>query len=60
MQFSEPADENSTVTDSITFGHVTLEGAIFLDKNYDLKRRKTFDTFAEAQTWLKAKVGITD
>lgn len=58
VQFSEPNDDNSTVTDSITFGHVTLEGKIFLDSNYDLKVRKRFDTYAEAQTWLKGKVGI--
>lgn len=59
VQFGEPSDDNSTITDSITFGHVTLEGKIFLDKDYNLKTRKRFDTFAEAQTWLKGKVGIT-
>ena len=59
VQFSEPNDDNSTVTDSITFGHVTLEGQIFLDSDYELKRRKRFDTLAEAKTWVNQKLGLT-
>lgn len=59
VQFAEPSDDNSTITDSITFGHVTIEGAIFLNSDYDLKRRKRFDTLAEAKTWVQSKIGMT-
>lgn len=56
-KFSEPSDDNSTVTDSITYGHVTLTGAIYLDASKNLKFRKTFDTSTEAEQWVKNKMG---
>lgn len=58
VKFSEPDDSNSTVNDSITFGHVTLEGKIFLDSNYDLKFRKLFDDLDDAIAWVKEKCAI--
>ena len=60
VKFSECDDNNSTVTDQITFGHVTLEGKIFLNKDYDLKARKMFDTLDDAIDWVKEKCGVSD
>ena len=56
VKFSEPSDDNSTVTDSITYGHVTLTGAIYLDADKNLKFRKTFDTSTAAVAWVKSKM----
>jgi len=58
VKFAEPSDDNSTVTDSITYGHVTLTGAIYLDSEKNLKFRKTFETSTEAIAWAKGKVGV--
>lgn len=56
VKFSEPSDDNSTVTDSITYGHTTLTGAIYLDANKNLKFRKEFDEAADAVAWIKSKM----
>lgn len=59
VQFSEPNDDNSTRQENTTFNHVTLEGEILIPEDGNWKRRKTFDTLAEAKTYLNGIVGIT-
>ena len=59
VKFSEPNDENSTKQESTTFGHVNLSGDIIIPENGEWKLRETFDTLAEAKTWLNGLVGIT-
>lgn len=59
VQFSEPTDENSTKQENTTFNHVTLEGEIIVPEDGKWKRRKTFDTLADAKAYLNEIVGIT-
>lgn len=58
VQFHEPADDNATAQETITFNHVTLEGDILIPENGLWKERETFDTLAAAKTWLNGKAGI--
>jgi phi13 family phage major tail protein len=60
VQFSEPNDDNSTKTESVTFQHVTLEGEILIPEDGNWKEREVFDTEAAAKNWLNGKAGITD
>lgn len=59
VQFHEPADDNATAQENITFGHVTLEGDILIPANGLWKERETFDTLTAAKTWLNGKAGIS-
>ena len=59
VQFHEPADDNATKQENVTFGHVTLEGDILIPKNGLWKERETFQTEAAAKTWLAGKADIT-
>lgn len=58
VQFGEPNDENSTKQESTTFGHDTIEGTILIPEDGVWKEESEFATEAEAETWLKKKVGI--
>lgn len=60
VQFSEPNDENATKQENTTFNHITLEGEIIVPESGEWRRRKTFETLAEAKTYLNKLVGITD
>lgn len=57
-QWHEPNDENTTKTDTTTFNHDTIEGAIFMLQNGDWKAQETFDTLSAAIEWVDAKFGV--
>lgn len=62
VQFSEAEDAEETKKDSTTYGHVTLNGTIYMGGSNDDKRiyksRKTFATAAEAEAWCKTYCGV--
>lgn len=62
VQFSEAEDTEETKKESPTFGHVTLNGTIYMGGSTDTKRiyksRKTFTTEAEALAWCKKYCGV--
>lgn len=64
VQFSEAEDTEETKKDSTTFGHITLNGTIYMGGNNDAKRiyksRKTFTSEAEALAWCKKYCGVKD
>lgn len=60
VQFAEPADENNTKEENVTFNHITLEGDILIPENGIWKLRETFTTLEAAKSWLNTKVGITE
>lgn len=59
VQFSEPSDENQTKQENTTFGHVTLEGDIFVPEDGIWKEEYTFPTLDDAKKYLNTKVGIS-
>lgn len=59
VQFSEPADTNATKGETTVFNTPVIVGTIMLDANGDWKKENTFDTEAEAKTYLEGKAGIT-
>ncbi len=59
VQFHEPADDNQTKQENVTFGHITLEGDILIPDDGIWKERKTFADLAAAKTWLNGKAGIS-
>lgn len=62
VQFSEAEDTEETKKESTTFGHVTLNGTIYMGGSSDTKRiyksRKTFQTEAEALAWCQKYCGV--
>ena len=58
VQFSEPNDENKTGEETKTFNTASIEGLIMTNRKEDWKVEKTFDTEAEAETWLLGKAAI--
>jgi phi13 family phage major tail protein len=58
MQYSEPADDNTTKGETTTFQTPTINGTIMKDINGNLKTEKLFDVEADAIAWLNAKAGI--
>jgi phi13 family phage major tail protein len=56
-KFGEPSQENNTRGESIEFGTSELEGTIAQLANGDWSKSQTFDTFAEAQTYLNECFG---
>lgn len=58
VQFSEPADANTTKGESIVFGNQVMVGTIMLDASGDWKKEKTFSLEADAIAYLNAKAGI--
>ncbi|WP_283685004.1 hypothetical protein [Parablautia sp. Marseille-Q6255] len=59
VQFSEPTDDNQTKQENTNFGHVTLEGSIFIPEDGVWKEEYTFSTLEAAKKYLDGKVGIT-
>jgi phi13 family phage major tail protein len=58
VQFGEPEDTNATKGETVEFNTPVLVGTIMLDDNGDWKKENTFDTEAEAKTYLDEKAGI--
>lgn len=58
VQFGEPNDTNATKGENVTFNTPVLEGTIMLDDTGAWKKEQTFDTEAEAKTYLESKAGI--
>lgn len=58
VQFSEPEDSNRTKGESTEFATPTIEGGIFEDNGGVWKLEKTFNTEAEAITYLQTKSGL--
>lgn len=53
VMFSVPDDaEETKKTGSITLGTSSIEGTILLDDNRNYREYKTFETLAEAKTWV--------
>jgi len=59
VQFGEPEDTNATKGETLEFRTPTLKGTIILDNNGVWKYEQTFDTEAEAISYLQSKAGIT-
>lgn len=57
VKFSEPSQENTTKGESVEFGTTTLEGIVSTLANGDWSKTKTFDTMAEARTYLSGLFG---
>lgn len=58
VKFSEPDDDNSTKTENVEFGHITLEGEIMIPENGNWKFREVFETEAAAKSWIDSRAGI--
>lgn len=58
VQFSEPSDTNQTKGQTIAFSAHEITGTIFVDDTGNWKYEQTFDTVAEAVTYLNSKAGI--
>lgn len=56
VQFHHPNDDNATKQENVTFGHVTLEAEIFVNKFGIWKQQKSFDAFADAKAWLLTRL----
>ena len=52
VRFRLPSDDNQTKQETVTFGHVTVEGDIFQTRFGVWKQRKVFDSLSDAKTWL--------
>ena len=59
VQFKEPNDDNQTKQETVTFGHITVEGEILIPQDGKWKIRKEFSSFDSAKTWLNTKAGIS-
>ena len=57
VKFSEPSQENSTKGESVEFGTSELEGLVSTLANGDWSATQTFNTVAEAQTYLNSFFG---
>lgn len=57
-QFAEPADENATKEENVAFNHITLEGDILPMENGDWRKRKTFDTYEAAKSYVDTLFGV--
>lgn len=57
VKFSEPSQENNTKGESVEFGTSELEGQVACLANGDWSKSKTFDTMAEAQSYLDSFFG---
>ena len=60
VQFSEPNDENSTITDNITFGHLNLNGEILIPEDGEWKREYYVDAESAALSVMNAIFPIYD
>lgn len=59
VQFSEPDDEMKTKGETTEFGTTSLEGTIMVAADGYWKEEGTFDTEAEAVSYLNTKSGIS-
>ena len=57
VKFSEPSQDNSTKGESVEFGTSELSGLVSKLANGDWSASKTFNTMAEAQTYLNSFFG---
>lgn len=57
VKFTEPADEMETKGSSITYKTPSITGKAKANDDGDWRFRKTFDTEAEAQTYILGKFG---
>ena len=57
VKFSEPSQENNTKGESVEFGTSEIEGLVSTLANGDWSASKTFNTMAEAQTYLNSFFG---
>ena len=57
VKFSEPSQENNTKGESVEFGTSELSGIVAKLANGNWSATKTFNTFAEAQTYLESFFG---
>ena len=57
VKFSEPSQENNTKGESVEFGTSELGGQVACLANGDWSKSKTFDTMAEAQSYLDSLFG---
>ena len=57
IKFSDPNEEANTKTDSVSFNHTTITGKILIPSDGEWKSRKTFDTAADAITWVDTQAG---
>lgn len=53
VKFAEPSQENNTKGENLEFGTTTIEGQIATLANGDWSKTKTFDTKADALTYLE-------
>ena len=59
VQFSEPADTNATKGETLAFNTPVIEGTVMPDDTGAWKYENTFDSEADAKTYLETKAGIT-
>lgn len=59
VKFSEPSQEDTTKGESVEFGTTTLEGIISTLADGTWSKTQTFDTMAEAKTYLNGLFGTT-
>ena len=57
VKFSEPSQDNSTKGESVEFGTSEIQGLVSTLANGDWSASKTFNTMAEAQTYLESFFG---
>lgn len=57
VKFSEPSQEDNTRGESLEFGTSTIEGTVSTLANGNWSVAQTFDTMAEAQTYLNGLFG---
>lgn len=57
VKFSEPSQENNTKGESVEFGTSELSGIVAKLANGNWSASKTFNTFAEAETYLESFFG---
>ena len=57
VKFSEPSQENNTKGESVEFGTSEIEGIVSSLANGDWSASKTFNTYAEAKTYLESFFG---
>lgn len=59
VKFSEPSQEDNTKGESLEFGTSEIEGVVSALANGDWSIAQTFNTMAEAQTYLNSLFGTT-
>lgn len=59
VKFSEPSQEDTTKGESVEFGTTTLEGIVSTLADGTWSKTQTFETMAEAKTYLNGLFGST-